>query len=431
VPYGGGSGVCGGAVPLLGGITIDTKRMQQLRAVHSAELICDVEAGMSGGAVRARAGAARLHVRALPVVDLFYCSMVGGLVATHERAAGPLSMTCGNVRIARSRAEPFRYEDVAGTFIGMRAWLAMFVTVTACGYPPLQDLVDANVNGDASIDSLPDSPMPQFGTFIKVAFSSPSDVPTTPLMWTSNINIDTDGSTLCDTHNNQATRYCVVAATNITLASNRTLTAHGSKPLVLLAISTFDLQGVIDVSSQQGSLPGAGAAAATSCLNTTAAAGNSGGFGGSFGGKGGNGGAISGTTPDGIIGTPAPALAALPTELRGGCPGGTGSSTMAGVAPVGGSGGGAVAIIAEVIQMNGTINASGAGGKGGPATQSGGGGGGSGGMIVLDAPSIMPGTGTPWLFANGGGGGQGGTGTGTGAGAGPMARNLRPHLPVL
>ena len=32
VPYGGGSGVCGGAVPIFGGITIDTKRMQALRA---------------------------------------------------------------------------------------------------------------------------------------------------------------------------------------------------------------------------------------------------------------------------------------------------------------------------------------------------------------------------------------------------------------
>ena len=48
VPYGGGSGVCGGAVPLFGGITIDTKRMQQLRVAHSAELLCDVEAGLSG-----------------------------------------------------------------------------------------------------------------------------------------------------------------------------------------------------------------------------------------------------------------------------------------------------------------------------------------------------------------------------------------------
>src|SRR5438128_10131302 len=45
ITYGGGSGVCGGAVPIHGGITIDTKRMQQLRAVHAADLICDVEAG--------------------------------------------------------------------------------------------------------------------------------------------------------------------------------------------------------------------------------------------------------------------------------------------------------------------------------------------------------------------------------------------------
>jgi alkyldihydroxyacetonephosphate synthase len=48
IPYGGGSGVCGGAVPLFGGITIDTKRMQNLRWVRGDELICDVEAGLSG-----------------------------------------------------------------------------------------------------------------------------------------------------------------------------------------------------------------------------------------------------------------------------------------------------------------------------------------------------------------------------------------------
>jgi hypothetical protein len=263
----------------------------------------------------------------------------------------------------------------------------------------------------------PDASGSQFGTFIKITFPSSSDVPAAPLMWNINIDIDTDTSVLCDTHNSQATRYCVVAATSITLASTRTLRAHGSKPLVLLAISTFDLQGTIDVSSNAGSPPGAGAAVAASCPNTTAAAGNSGGFGGSFGGKGGNGGPIAGTA-DGATGTAAPALAAFPTDLRGGCPGGNGSSSTAGTAPAGGSGGGAVAIIADTVQVNGKINASGASGKGGPATLSGGGGGGAGGMIVLDAPSIMPGSGTLWLFANGGGGGQGGTGMGIGAGPG-------------
>jgi len=70
VPYGGGSGVCGGAVPLHGGITIDTKRMQQLRSVHSDELNLRRRGRPQRRAVRARARAPRLHVRPLPVVDL-------------------------------------------------------------------------------------------------------------------------------------------------------------------------------------------------------------------------------------------------------------------------------------------------------------------------------------------------------------------------
>src|ERR1051325_2906259 len=93
VPYGGGSGVCGGAVPVHGGITIDTKRMQQLRAVHGAELICDVEAGLSGERFErelARRGYTFGHFP-----SSIYCSTVGGWVAT--RAAGPVSTQYGTV----------------------------------------------------------------------------------------------------------------------------------------------------------------------------------------------------------------------------------------------------------------------------------------------------------------------------------------------
>jgi alkyldihydroxyacetonephosphate synthase len=93
VPYGGGSGVCGGAVPIQGGITIDTKRMQQLRAVHSAELICDVEAGISGERFErelARRGYTFGHFP-----SSIYCSTVGGWLAT--RAAGQLSTKYGKV----------------------------------------------------------------------------------------------------------------------------------------------------------------------------------------------------------------------------------------------------------------------------------------------------------------------------------------------
>jgi alkyldihydroxyacetonephosphate synthase len=93
VPYGGGSGVCGGAVPVFGGITIDTKRMQQLRAVHSDELICDVEAGLSGERFErelARRGYTFGHFP-----SSIYCSTVGGWLAT--RAAGQLSTKYGKV----------------------------------------------------------------------------------------------------------------------------------------------------------------------------------------------------------------------------------------------------------------------------------------------------------------------------------------------
>ena len=93
VPYGGGSGVCGGAVPIFGGITIDTKRMQQLRSVHSDELICDVDAGLNGERFErelARRGYTFGHFP-----SSIYCSTVGGWLAT--RAAGQLSTKYGKV----------------------------------------------------------------------------------------------------------------------------------------------------------------------------------------------------------------------------------------------------------------------------------------------------------------------------------------------
>ena len=93
VPYGGGSGVCGGAVPLHGGITIDTKRMQQLRSVHSDELICDVEAGLNGERFERELERRGYTFGHFP--SSIYCSTVGGWLAT--RAAGQLSTKYGKV----------------------------------------------------------------------------------------------------------------------------------------------------------------------------------------------------------------------------------------------------------------------------------------------------------------------------------------------
>lgn len=93
IPYGGGSGVCGGAVPLFGGITIDTKRMQALRSVRADELVCDVEAGLNGERFERELERRGYTFGHFP--SSIYCSTVGGWLAT--RAAGQLSTKYGKV----------------------------------------------------------------------------------------------------------------------------------------------------------------------------------------------------------------------------------------------------------------------------------------------------------------------------------------------
>ncbi len=93
VPYGGGSGVCGGAVPIRGGITVDLKRMDDLLAVDDTDMVCDVEAGMNGERFE-RA----LHGRGFTAGHFpssIYCSTVGGWLAC--RAAGQMSTKYGKI----------------------------------------------------------------------------------------------------------------------------------------------------------------------------------------------------------------------------------------------------------------------------------------------------------------------------------------------
>jgi alkyldihydroxyacetonephosphate synthase len=80
-------------VPIFGGITIDTKRMQQLRTVRDADLICDVEAGLSGERFERELVRRGYTFGHFP--SSIYCSTVGGWLAT--RAAGQLSTKYGKV----------------------------------------------------------------------------------------------------------------------------------------------------------------------------------------------------------------------------------------------------------------------------------------------------------------------------------------------
>lgn len=93
IPYGGGSGVCGGVVPVHGGITVDVKRMAELRSISRDEMICDVEAGMNGERFERALEHRGYTFGHFP--SSIYCSTVGGWLAT--RAAGQMSTKYGKV----------------------------------------------------------------------------------------------------------------------------------------------------------------------------------------------------------------------------------------------------------------------------------------------------------------------------------------------
>ncbi|HKE16394.1 MAG TPA: FAD-binding oxidoreductase [Kofleriaceae bacterium] len=93
VPYGGGSGVCGGAVPILGGITIDLKRMNELGALDRDEMVVNVEAGMNGERFERAINRRGYTLGHFP--SSIYCSTVGGWLAC--RAAGQMSTKYGKV----------------------------------------------------------------------------------------------------------------------------------------------------------------------------------------------------------------------------------------------------------------------------------------------------------------------------------------------
>jgi hypothetical protein len=231
-----------------------------------------------------------------------------------------------------------------------------------------------------------------------------TQLPSTALSITSNTNLDTDTSPLCDSPEGA---HCVVAATDVMIANNRRLRAIGTRPLVIVATGAIVIDGTIDVSGGAGANP-------TTCVAPAAATSRQGGAGGSWHGRGGTGGGVT----SGL--GPTAAAATNTVAFRGGCRGGDGAGNSFGT---GGSGGGALYLIGQAITINDTLNASGDGG-GGATNDGGGGGGGAGGFIGLDAPTVTIGA-SGRVFANGGGGGEGGTdykdGNGGGASGGPTS----------
>ena len=93
VPFGAGSGVCGGISPTSTSWMIDLKRMDRLLAIDEARGTCTVEAGMIGDRLERALNARGFTLGHFP--SSIYISTVGGWVAT--RSAGQLSSRYGKI----------------------------------------------------------------------------------------------------------------------------------------------------------------------------------------------------------------------------------------------------------------------------------------------------------------------------------------------
>ena len=93
VPFGAGSGVCGGVAPTTSTWILDLKRMKSLVALDADKRTCTVEAGMLGERLELALNARGFTLGHFP--SSLYCSTIGGWVAT--RSAGQLSSRYGKV----------------------------------------------------------------------------------------------------------------------------------------------------------------------------------------------------------------------------------------------------------------------------------------------------------------------------------------------
>lgn len=105
IPYGEGSGVLGGAVPIKGGIVVDMRKMNRVIEIDDEGLMITVQAGINGMNLERHLNHMGYTMGHIP--QSLYCSSLGGWLAC--RAAGQFSTKYGKI------------EDIV---IAMRAVLA-------------------------------------------------------------------------------------------------------------------------------------------------------------------------------------------------------------------------------------------------------------------------------------------------------------------
>ncbi len=93
-PRGAGSGMCGGALPVAGGVVLSTERMQRIKEIDPADLIAVVEPGVITGVLQTAVEDQGLFYPPDPA-SLEFCS-IGGNAATN--AGGPRAFKYGVTR---------------------------------------------------------------------------------------------------------------------------------------------------------------------------------------------------------------------------------------------------------------------------------------------------------------------------------------------
>ena len=147
VPFGAGSGVCGGVLPADGAVVVDMRRMNRLLELNETALLARVQSGMMGNALEAVLNSAGYSMGHFPQsIDL---STVGGWVST--RAAGQYSTRYGSIedivlalevvlpdgRILRTRVGPRSATgpDLRQLFLGAEGTLGIVTEVTMRVFP--------------------------------------------------------------------------------------------------------------------------------------------------------------------------------------------------------------------------------------------------------------------------------------------------------
>ncbi len=147
VPFGAGSGVCGGVLPADGMIVIDLRRMNRIVELNETALLVRVQAGMMGHTFEAALNEKGYSMGHFP--QSIELSTVGGWVAT--RAAGQYSTRYGSIedlllalevvlpdgRVVRTRVGPRSATgpDIRQLFLGSEGTLGVVTELTARIFP--------------------------------------------------------------------------------------------------------------------------------------------------------------------------------------------------------------------------------------------------------------------------------------------------------